>query len=230
MNSAEEPGRRQEIQSNLKSIVETSEEWLGRLRRRELRVRLASSFLTACLVFLAAGIAFLVVAVIYFGAFGGLSNFFRQSSLDSVIASSIFLVGVISGFATYFLLRRKHEARLKELSSLIIEMKKIDQEQAENGEAITENALYLADKIMTLLPELVRKRNQDSILFGAVALILADVIGNNFPVAILVGVLVWLYFRYETRKTYEREISKFEEQKRVFDQRKQDFMETMETL
>ena len=186
------------------------------------------------LVWVLVGGVFLGLVVIQFGAFGGLSHFFDQPILDESVAATVFLAGVISGFATYFLLKRKHEAKLKELSSLIAEMKKVEEDQKRaandgNGEVVTENALYLADKILTLLPEMVRKRGQDSLLFGVVAFIVAEVIGRNLAVAILVGAIVWLYFRYEFRRSYEREASKFEEQKRAFEQRKKDFMETMET-
>ena len=160
-----------------------------------------------------------------------LTVLFQDRNLAYSLAGTVLLAGLISGFATYFLLKRKHDARLKELSSLITEMKKIEEEQqkvnAGGGEGITEDALSLADKIVTLLPELVRRRNQDSLLFGVVAFIVAALVGRNIAVAILVGAMVWLYFSYETRKTYEQEISKFEEQKRVFEQRKKDFIETL---
>jgi hypothetical protein len=46
-------------------------------------------------------------------------------------------------------------------------------------------------------------------------------------VAIIVGVLVWLYVRHRTKKSYEHEMSKYEEQKRVFEQRKKDFIGTL---
>ena len=220
MDSAEDPGRRQEIQSSLKLIVESSDRWLGRLKRRESRVRFASAFLTTILVFAGVGVAVLVFLL----SQGQLSAFLNNPNLSYSLISASGLTGLISGFATYFLLRRKHIAELKDLSSLITEMKKAN---VEAGGGITEDALSLADKIMTLLPQLVRKRNQDSLLFGVVAFILAGLFGGNFAVAILVGVIVWLYFRYETRKTYEQEISKFEEQKRAFEQRKKDFIETL---
>ena len=128
------------------------------------------------------------------------------------------------------MLKKKHNARLKDLSSLISEMKsKVnDQQQKGNsGKGITVDALSIADKIITILPEMVRKRNQDSLLFGAVAFIIAAVIGQNPAVAVLVGVLVWLFFRYETKKAYEHEISKIEDQKKEFEQRKRDFIETL---
>ncbi|HXQ91680.1 MAG TPA: hypothetical protein VN739_01645 [Nitrososphaerales archaeon] len=216
----EDPRRRQEIQSNLKSIVESSDRWLGRLKRRELRVRFATAFLTTILVFAGVGIAVLV----FLFSQGQLSAFLQHPNQSYSLITASGLSGLISGFATYFLLRRKHNAELKDLSSLITEMQKTN---GKDGRGITEDALSLADKILTLLPQLVRKRNQDSLLFGVVAFILAAIFGNNLAVGILVGVIVWLYFRYEAKKTYEQEISKFEEQRRVFEQRKKDFIETL---
>ena len=233
MGSSDDSGQRKEIQLSLNSIVEISDKWLGRLRTRESRVRLASSFLTTFLVFAAVGSAVLVFLAIKYG-FQYLTTLLQHPNLVFSLISAAGLAGLISGFATYYLLKRNHEAQLHELSSLITEMKKKmeeDQKQKKTnggrGEGITEDALSLAEKILTLLPEIVRKRNQDSLLFGAVAFVLAEVFGGNFAVAILVGVIVWLYFRYETRKTYDQEISKFEEQKRIFEQRKKDFIETL---
>ena len=220
MDGARDPFQKnQEIQVSLKSIVESSERWLTRLRTREFRVRLASSFLTTILVFAAVGIA-------------GLAYLFSQSNLDTIIQhpeQSYFLIGIsglaglASGFVRYFLLKRKHESELQELSSLITEMKKTDG----GGEGVTQNALALVDKILTILPAIVRKRHQDSLLFGVVSIILTFFFTSNLAAGIIVGVIVWLYFRNEFRRTYEQEISKLEEQKRIFEQRKRDFIENL---
>ena len=226
---AEDPSRRQEIQFSLRSIVESSDKWLGRLRKREFRVRLASAFLITILVF--AGVGVTSIIVLYFQ--GQITAYLHNTSQAYAFITASGLAGLVSGFATYFLLRRKHNSELKELSSLLFEMKnKIERDQrseepSSSGGAITEGALSLADKVFTLLPKLVRKRSQDSLLFGVVAFILAGLFSSNLGVAIIVGVIVWLYFRYETRKTYEGEISKLEEQKKIFEQRKKDFMESL---
>lgn len=231
-NTEKDSNRRQEIQSSLNSIVESSDKWLERLRRREFRVRLAGSFLAGSLVLVAVGAAILG----FFLSQGEeIDAFFEQQSLafQFSLASSAAIAGLISGIATYFLLKRKHNARMKDLSSLMAEMKKKTNEQQQNnanvggGEGITKEALSLAEKIVTLLPELVRKRKHDSLLFGAVAFIVTNVVVSNFVVAIIVGVLVWLYVRHRTKKTYEHEMSKYEEQKRVFEQRKKDFIDTL---
>ena len=229
MTSTDNPSRQQEIQLALNSIVETSEKWLGRLRKRQVRVRLASAFLTTVLVFFITGGGILSYLLIRYGWIY-LAALFQNPAKAYPLAGGIFLFGVICGFLTYFFMKRRHESELKELSSSLDEMKKKMKEAREDpgsARGFTEDALSLADKIMTILPQLVRKRNQDSLLFGVAAFIFTISVSGNLPVAILVGVIVWLYFRYETRKTYDQEISKFEEQKRIFDQRKNEFLDTL---
>lgn len=233
-NTENDSNRRQEIQSSLNSIVESSDKWLERLRRREFRVRLAGSFLTGSLVLMAVGAA--AILGFYLSQGEEIDDFFEQQSLafQFSLVGAAAAAGLISGILTYFFLKRKHDTRMKDLSSLITEMKKKTNEQQQNnanvvggGEGITKEALSLAEKIVTLLPELVRKRKHDSLLFGAVAFIITNVVVSNLVVAIIVGVLVWLYVRHRTKKSYEHEMSKYEEQKRVFEQRKKDFIDTL---
>ena len=233
-NTENDSNRRQEIQSSLNSIVESSDKWLERLRRREFRVRLAGSFLTGSLVLMAVGAA--AILGFYLSQGEEIDDFFEQQSLafQFSLLGAAAAAGLISGILTYFFLKRKHDTRMKDLSSLITEMKKKTNEQQQNnakvvggGEGITKEALSLAEKIVTLLPELVRKRKHDSLLFGAVAFIVTNVVISNLVVAIIVGVLVWLYVRHRTKKSYEHEMSKYEEQKRVFEQRKKDFIDTL---
>jgi uncharacterized membrane-anchored protein YhcB (DUF1043 family) len=233
-NTENDSNRRQEIQSSLNSIVESSDKWLERLRRREFRVRLAGSFLTGSLVLMAVGAA--AILGFYLSQGEEIDDFFEQQSLafQFSLLGAAAAAGLISGILTYFFLKRKHDTRMKDLSSLITEMKKKTNEQQQSnanvvgsGEGITKEALSLAEKIVTLLPELVRKRKHDSLLFGAVAFIVTNVVISNLVVAIIVGVLVWLYVRHRTKKSYEHEMSKYEEQKRVFEQRKKDFIDTL---
>lgn len=233
-NTEKDSNRRQEIQSTLNSIVESSDKWLERLRRREFRVRLAGSFLTGSLVLMAVGAA----AILGFYLSQGEEiddDFFEQQSLafQFSLLGAAAVAGMISGILTYFFLKRKHDTRMKDLSSLIAEMKKKTNEPQQNnanvggGEGITKEALSLAEKIVALLPELVRTRKHDSLLFGAVAFIVTNFVISNLVVAIIVGVLVWLYVRHKTKKSYEYEMSRYEEQKRVFEQRKKDFIDTL---
>ena len=90
-----------------------------------------------------------------------------------------------------------------------------------------ESALSLAEKILGLLPELVRKKDQDALLFGIVAFNLTIILARSPGIAVVVGIAVWLYFRYESNTIYDREITKLEERRKIFEQQKKDFIETL---
>ena len=225
MNEEEDVSdRSRTIQASLNSIVDSSMKLLQRLNRRERRVRIASSLLTAFL-----GLGILAIA----GSIASQSTlyylFLFHPRVGIAVLGSSFFAMAASGIITYLLLKRGHEARLEELSSLIIEMQKAAQ-QTVTSHGIIENAISLGDKITRLLPELVRKRHQDSFLFGVVAFVISEVVANSLPVAVLIGAMVWLYFRYENSKTYEREISKLELQRRAFEERRNELMETLDAL
>lgn len=211
---------RREIQASLKSIVESSDSWLVRLRKREQQVRLASSFLTTILAF----VIFAVSALIFLFAEGDLRGLGHPPPQVFPLIGLSALVSLGCGAVTYYFLKRKHEGELKDLSSLVSQMKKVDEGSIVG---ITEDALSLAEKILTILPIVVRKRSQDALLFGVVAFILGSIVFHNPLGGLIVALGVWLYFRHETGKIYEKEISKLAEQKKQFEQRKKEFIDTL---
>lgn len=216
--------RLQSIQGSLNSIVDSSTRLLQRLNLRERRIRIASSFLTG---FLGLGILAIVGSVLSQSTLYYL--FFSHPRVGSAVLGSSFFAMVAGGIITYFLLKRRQEAHLKEISSLMNEMQNAAQHN-DTGHGITENAISLVDRITTILPELVRKRQQDSILLGILAFVISEVVSKSLPVAVLIGALVWLYFRYENSKTYEKEISKLELQRRDFEKRRNDLLEKLNAL
>ena len=216
--------RLRSIGGSLNSIVDSSVKLLQRLNRRERRVRIATSLLTA---FVGLGILAILGSILSQSTL--LYLFFSHPRVGLAILGSSFIAMVASGIITYILLKKRHDARFAELSSLIIEMQKAAQQNATNH-GIIEDAISLIDKITVLLPELVRRRLQDSFLFGALAFVISEAVSNSLPVALLIGAVVWLYFRYENSKTYEREISKLELQRRDFEKRRNDLLEKLNVL
>jgi len=132
---------------------------------------------------------------------------------------------------------------LSVLSSLIAQMKrKLDEYDRQlqrqkstrtegyggtNSEGIIEDAFSLTDQIMTLLPEVTTKRWMDSLVFGFDAFILVLIVVQNVVASIIAGTLVGLYFAYETNRSHSREVAKFEEQRRNYEDRKNDFLATL---
>jgi hypothetical protein len=210
-------GQRDAIVSSLNALIGISERLSDFLRRRRHQVRVAKAVLTGLLIWAGlSAVAIGTILTLYPPTF-----FFENRDLLFALAFLLLLIGLGGGAASYFLVWKEAYRGLDELSELIAKMK-----TADKGGTTSESALSFAEKLFTLLPQIVRKRNQDALLFGVVAFLIATVIGRP-PIGIVVGVVVWLYFRYEAGKTYESEISKLEEQRRVFEQRKKDFIENL---
>ncbi|MDG6924066.1 MAG: hypothetical protein JRN67_12345 [Nitrososphaerota archaeon] len=213
-----------------------------RLKRRQFQVRLISSLVILILVFFATLIIdalALIFSADLFSTFGStlsvnFENYFQQHP-DVIfrLVAPAFLTGPASALITYFTVRWRQGSQTKELSSLISRMKKsreeYDQRQKVNPDqrgGIVDDAFSLTDQILRVLPEVARKRTLDSFIFGFGAFMLALIIGQP-GIGLLVGAAVWLYMRYETNRSYEREIAKLEEQKKYYEQRKDAFLATL---
>jgi hypothetical protein len=212
----------EDIRVSLDSIIGISERWLSFLSRRQKQVRLAQAFLTTVLV--CVGSVAVVLAVVL--EQDSLAFFPAHPGTTFIILTSLLLAGGICGAVAYVLLGRRENPKLRELSELIARTKATRGIDDEAAQGITGSALLETEKILELLPQLVRTRNQDSLLFGLVAFVVASILARP-PIGILVGVIVWLYFRYETNRTYDQQLSKTEEQKRVFEQRKEEFLRNL---
>jgi hypothetical protein len=228
MENSDYNKKRQQIQSSLAWIVESSDKWLVRLRRQERRVRLAGSLLTASLCSLAVGTGALVYQIVQ----GHLYVYFQQPNFGMApppaqvaiafaIAGGLALIGALAaGPVTYLLLKLKHTRRLQGISAMVTEMKdKLAQQTTgtvtatEKDQGLTENTLAMADRIMTVLPQLIKNRKHDPVLFGAAASVIAAIVTKNPVAAIIAGVLVWLYLRHRITKSYEQEILELERQR-----------------
>ena len=208
-------------------------------------MRLLTSLVTLVLVFFATlivdALALIISANLISTPSPTLSTNFNNyvqahPSVLYAIGLPAFLTAPAGAIIVYFILRWRQGTRAKELSSLISQMRKrlneYDRRQkrrlsAEQEGSMVEDAFSLTDRILTVLPEVARKRSLDSLLFGVSAFILTLLVSRILWIALVVGIAVGLYSAYETMRSYEREIAKFEEQKRSYEQRKDDFLATL---
>lgn len=206
--------QKNEIRSSLDLVISISEKWVRRLHSRVSKVRLASAFLTFLLLFFILS----AITIAYVFEYYTIDFFRGHGMLIFTVLLTNFIATLGVGIGSYFFWGKKRRLSIQELSNLTTELKK-------EGNLV--NSLALAERLFTLLPEVVRKRNQDSFLFGVVAFVLSLIVAHSLEIALVIGVIVWLYFRYEMNKYYDFEIAKFEEQKRIFEQRKKEFLETL---
>ena len=199
------------------SIVDLSQKWVEYIKTSENRVRMATSFIAGALVFLVTSAAVLAYEITISPPFPYF--FFHVDFLRGVAAGAV--AGLVTGVAIFMALSRHKNKELEELMGLIEKMGRGTEEL--NG---TENALSVAEKILELLPKVVRRRTSDALVFGIAAFIVATALAR-VPIGVLVGVLVWLYFRYESNQSYDRHMAKLEEQRREFETEKKRFIESL---
>jgi hypothetical protein len=120
-----------------------------------------------------------------------------------------FLTAVVSGVLVgliMYVIRRQRGFKLAELGTLLDKMK---------GErASSEDGLRLME-VMRQATLTVRKQRLDSAFeYGVAAFILVSLIGLNAGFGALAGVIVYLYFRFEAMREYEREDARYEDSKK----------------
>ena len=105
-----------------------------------------------------------------------------------------------------YAVRRRRGFKFAELGAQIDRMK--------SGRVSSEDALRLMD-LMHQAALTARKRRLDlAFEYGVAAFILVSLIGLNAGYGALAGVIVYLYFRYESTREYEKEDERYEESKK----------------
>lgn len=218
---------------------------MRRLTRRQFQVRLITSLVTLVVVFFATlvldALALLISTNLISSSSSTLSanfnNYIRQHpSVLYGLAGPAFITAPVSALAVYLILRWSQRSRTKDLSSLISQMKRkleeYDRRQKRNLSpelqgGVLEDAFSLTDQIFSILPEVTRKRTLDSLLFGLGAFILVLLVSQNIGIALIVGAAIGTYSAYETKKSYDRDIAKLDEQKKTYEERKDEFLATL---
>ncbi len=154
----------------------------------------------------------IVGVVVWFAAFVvlGVGAYFTVPSaaiFEYLLAAFLvaIVIGVAAGLAMYGI-RRRRGFKFAELGALLEKMK--------TGRASSEDGLRLTD-VMQQAALTVRKQQLDSAFeYGVVAFILVSLIGQNAGFGALAGVVVYLYFRFEALREYEREDGRYEDSKK----------------
>jgi len=111
---------------------------------------------------------------------------------------------------TTYALRRRRRFPYAELNALVVKMKE--------GNVSPEDGLRLVDSMHEVVLALKKGKVDDAFWYGGVAFALVAFFGKNVAFGLLAGVIVYLYFRYEALREYEKESRRYEESKRDFAQ------------
>jgi hypothetical protein len=196
MADREEPGQRTD--QMLGDMVRDAEEYYARLRVQHVnrsRVHVA-----------------IIGTIVWFAVFAALGfailfNVPRTSLVPDLLWA--FLTAVASGVITagiMYSIRRQRGFKFAELGAVLDRMKV--------GKVSSEDGLRLMDMMHQAALTMRKQRLDTAFEYGIGAFILVSIIGLNAGFGALAGVIVYLYFRWEAIRDYEREDEKYEVSKR----------------
>jgi ABC-type multidrug transport system fused ATPase/permease subunit len=149
-----------------------------------------------------------VSLVVWFASFAaiGLSAFAlygREISLLLVSFVIAIVIGAASGITTY---ARRRQFKFAEFGDLL--------QKVQQRGASSEDGLQLMDT-MHQAALLARKKKLGSAFeYGVLSFALVALVGMSAAVGALAGVIVYLYFRYEALREYEKEEKRYQDSKR----------------
>jgi hypothetical protein len=144
------------------------------------------------------------------------------------------VLSIAVGFITYFYVKKSyirpfvsHKMKLQELT------KAINEKTAKETNFI-EKTLQLIDQMSSWAPKLITYKGDEAQAYGIAAFLIVALVSFfsgtlyvGIPVSFLVGLIVWLYFRYEKRMEAELQLQEFRAWKKRFEEEKNCFLETL---
>jgi hypothetical protein len=147
---------------------------------------------------------------------------------------SVPILSLITGFVTYFYAKKSFTKQFLSHKTTLHELEKAINEKKAKKTNVTEKTLQLMDQMSYWVPKLVRYKSDEAQTYGFAAFLIVTFVSFlsgtwsvGLPVSLLIGAIVWLYFRYEKRKEAELQIREFKAWKQKFEEEKSGFLETV---
>lgn len=155
-------------------------------------------------------------------------------TLSQAAVISVLILSLIVGFVTYYYAKKSY------IKPFVIHKNEVEK----LGEAIRENRteeinviekiLMLMDQMSSWMPKLKTYKSVEAESYGFAAFLiiafisfLSGTLSVGLPISLLVGVIVWLYFRFEKRKEADERVQEFKSWKEKFEEEKESFLETI---
>jgi hypothetical protein len=182
------------------------------------------------------------VLVIFVGVYGifvvnlltnmSVTEYFIEHSGSNLVylgslAAAAFLIGLITSSTRKASLTRDYILWKNSLDGL----KKAATQTNTDGTNIIERTLQLMHQAAAWQPGLLKIKSDEASVYGITAFLLSAFLAASspigMPIALLIGVTVWLYFRTEKRKEAEQQIRKFEDWKQNLEEGEESFLKSV---
>ena len=184
----------------LDDIVKDADEYYTYLKGRHVHETRLDTVVVSLVVWFA---SFVVLGVgAYFTIKGSMVVDYLLAAFLAAVA-----IGASSGLITY-LIRRKRGFKFAELGTLIQKMK--------TGNGSSEDGLRLMDAVHQASLAVKKRRLDSAFEYAVIAFAIVTLFGLNAGIGALAGVIVYLYFRFEALREYEKGEERYEDSKRAF--------------
>ena len=193
----EEPGHRNG--QKLDDIMQDADEYYNYLKEKHVQQTRLDTIVVSLTVWFGAFVALGV---------GAYTTIQGSALIDYLLAAFLASIAIAigAGFATY-IIRRRRGFKFTELGVLVAKVKQ--------GGASSEDGLHLMDAMHHAAFAVRKRRLTSAVEYGIVAFAIVTILGLNAGIGALAGVIMYLYFRYEALREYERGEERYENSKRA---------------
>ena len=193
----EEPGQRND--QKLDDIVRDADEYYNYVKGKHVSGTRLDVIVVSIIVWFA---SFTVIGLSWIAIFG-----FGKVQFDTVLLFSLAatVIAPLAGLTTY-MIRRKRGFKLAELGVLLNKMKQAG--------ATSEDGLHLTDAMHQAALVLKQRKLVSAFEYAMIAFIVVGLLGQNGAAGILAGLIVYLYFRHEALRGYDKEEKRYEDSKK----------------
>jgi len=233
--NSETTEERDGILSSLSEVFESMERIDDSLIAVKLgEARWAGIFAGGLVSILWAGIAMPLISVLFPVPGGpnaalGVNQVFLLATLIPFVT-----LGPLAGILTYFYTKKAYTKQFFSHKKTLQELGEAVKGQKVKDTNVLEKTLQLMDQMSEWAPKLLRYKSDEALAYGFAAFLIVAFISLlsstsfiGIPVSLLIGVMVWLYFRYEKRKEADQQIQEFKAWKQKFEEGKSSFLETV---
>jgi hypothetical protein len=159
---------------------------------------------------------------------------YENPSIFLFLELLVAIISLLIGFLTYIFARKRYTRKFVTWKEIIQQLRKTVMEHSEKNVNAIEKTLQLMDQMSDWVPKLLNIKSDEAFAYGFGAFLLVAFFSLAFELmplglffALLIGTIVWVYFRYEKRKEAEQQIREFKSWKQKFEEGKASFLETV---
>ena len=158
--------------------------------------------------------------------------FIEHPGSNSVYFGFLLALSIPIGLTTYLSAKKRYTKEYTPWKNALKGLKKTVAESKAEEASIVETTLQLMDQTSSWLPDVMKYKSEEALTYGFVAFLLTALVSANssvgMPIALLIGVIVWLYFRYEKRKETAHQIRTFKAWRKKFEDGKDYFLKSVQ--